>query len=111
MGWVDTFRYLGVWINSKLTWTDHVSEARLKTTRLLNQGGICKNVASWPRLEHILHWFVPTLSHAHQSGLLTKRVPKSHWKRSSNVLLGGFVQNGTRLAIAGTKLTRNVSPI
>ena len=34
--WVDTFRYLGVRINSKLTWTDHVSEAKTKATRVLN---------------------------------------------------------------------------
>ena len=34
--WVDTFRYLGVRINTKLTWTDHVSEVRKKTTRVLN---------------------------------------------------------------------------
>ena len=34
--WVDTFRYLGVRINSKLTWTDHVSEAKTKATQVLN---------------------------------------------------------------------------
>ena len=34
--WVDTFRYLGVRINSKLTWTDHVSEAKTKASRVLN---------------------------------------------------------------------------
>ena len=34
--WVDTFRYLGVRINSNLTWSDHVSEAKMKATRLLN---------------------------------------------------------------------------
>ena len=37
-----------------------------------------QDVASCLRLEHILHWFVLTLSHAHQSGLLTRRVPKNH---------------------------------
>ncbi len=34
--WVDTFKYLGVKFNSKLTWTDQVSEAKLKATRVLN---------------------------------------------------------------------------
>ena len=34
--WVDTFRYLGVRINTKLTWTDHVSEVRMKAKRVLN---------------------------------------------------------------------------
>ena len=34
--WVDTFRYLGVKINTKLTWTDHVLEVRMKVTRVLN---------------------------------------------------------------------------
>ena len=34
--WVDTFRYLGVRKNTKLTWTDHVLEVRMKATRVLN---------------------------------------------------------------------------
>ncbi len=34
--WVDTFRYLGVKVNSKLTWTDQVSEAKIRATLLLN---------------------------------------------------------------------------
>jgi len=34
--WVNTFRYLGVRINGKLTWTDHVSEVKTKATRMLN---------------------------------------------------------------------------
>ena len=34
--WVDTFRYLGVRINTKLTWTDHVLEVRMKATCVLN---------------------------------------------------------------------------
>ena len=34
--WVDTFQYLEVRINTKLTWADHVSEVRMKATRVLN---------------------------------------------------------------------------
>ena len=34
--WVDTFKYLGVRINSRLTCTDHVLDVRMKATRLLN---------------------------------------------------------------------------
>ena len=34
--WVDTFRYLGVRVNTKLSWTDHVSEVRMKATKVLN---------------------------------------------------------------------------
>ena len=33
---VDSFRYLGVRIHIKLTWTDHVSEVRMKATRVLH---------------------------------------------------------------------------
>ena len=38
LDWIDTFRYLGVWINCKLIWTNHVSKTRFKATHLL--GGI-----------------------------------------------------------------------
>lgn len=34
--WVDTFRYLGVRLNSKLNWMEHVSETTMKATRLLH---------------------------------------------------------------------------
>ena len=34
--WVDTFKYLGVKFNTKLTWTDQVTEVKLKATRMLN---------------------------------------------------------------------------
>ena len=34
--WVDTFKYPGVRINSRLTWKDHVLDVRMKATRLLN---------------------------------------------------------------------------
>ena len=34
--WVDTFKYLGMRINSRQTWTDHVLDVRMKATCLLN---------------------------------------------------------------------------
>ena len=34
--WVDTFKYLWVRINSRLTWTDHVLDVGMKATHLLN---------------------------------------------------------------------------
>ena len=34
--WVDTFRYLGVIINNKLKWGDHISAVTVKASRILN---------------------------------------------------------------------------
>ena len=34
--WVDAFKYLGVKINKKLNWGDHIAEATSKATRVLN---------------------------------------------------------------------------
>ena len=76
---------------------------------LIYLGGICKDVANWPRLEQTLHWFILTLSHPHRSGLLTRGVPKSHLKRSSCMQPGWFVQGETKWTITGTKLTRGMS--
>ena len=49
---VNTFRYLGVRINGKLTWTDQVSEAKTKATRMLNllrrsMEGCSKQAKAW----------------------------------------------------------------
>lgn len=69
--WIDTFRYLGVRFNRKLRWSDHVSEVKMKATRLLNLlRRSIEDVASMPRKELTLPLFVPTLKkHVHQSGL------------------------------------------
>ena len=34
--WVDAFRYLGVTINNKLKWEDHISEVTAKASGILN---------------------------------------------------------------------------
>ena len=36
LDWVDVFRYLGVTINSKLKWGDHIAEVTAKASRILN---------------------------------------------------------------------------
>ena len=34
--WVDTFKYLGVTINNKLKWGDHIAEVTARVSRTLN---------------------------------------------------------------------------
>ena len=103
--WVDTFRYLGVRIITKLTWTDHVSEVRMKATHVLNL--LCRDVVSRPRPGLTLPLLVPILRYAHQSGHLIRKVPRMIWRRCRSVQPGGYVQSGTKQIVAGPKLMRN----
>ena len=84
---VDTFRYLGVRINSKLTWTDHVSETKTKATCVLNllrrsmQG--CSNQAKARAYTALVRPHLETC--ACMDSLPSRRVPRMIWKRCKGV--------------------------
>ena len=88
--WVDTFRYLGVIINNKLKWGDHISAVTVKASRILNLlRRTSKVAAGMLSQEHKLPWYAPSWSILLLSGPLMNRSTLKPWRRCRGGRLDG----------------------